>query len=191
MKLVRTKRANAASWNEIIDAAWENYKANGRDSIKDAFTEALADKAIQRYQTKIVNGFARVGVQIDQNEPLTLETLETIIEDRTGLEINGLSPEAITSAVDKLLAQKLSDALGVTVTTVLNKDELINSLDAAIKEAIRSGKAKELISRHAMRAARKWATYARRGITTKEDQRRVDLREYQRKYRRTHRLVWD
>lgn len=191
MKIVRTLRVDRGSWNDLIDSAYEHYKAGGRESVREAFTEAVADQVLKRYQDKIAAGFRRAGVEIDDGTPLTAEKLRTIIQDRTGLELTALTPEAVTAAVDKLLAQRLSVALGVTVTTVLDRDEMMRSLEGAVKEAIASGRASEFISAHAMRAARQFATFQRRGVETKDDQRRIMLAWYQKKYRRNNRMVWD
>lgn len=188
---IRKLRVDKGSWNDLIDAAYENYKARGRESIKEAFSEAIADKVLQRYQVKIAAGFRRAGVEIEDGEPLTAEKLLTIIKDRTGLEINNLSPEGVMSAVDRLLSERLSAAMGVTVTTVFDRQAMMAAMEESVKQAIRDGRAAEFIGKHAMRAARKYATFKRRGIESPEDHRRIMLAWYQKKYRRTHRLVWD
>lgn len=188
---IRKLRVDKGSWNDLIDAAYENYKARGRESIKEAFSEAIADKVLQRYQVKIAAGFRRAGVEIEDGEPLTAEKLLTIIKDRTGLEINTLSPEGVMSAVDRLLSERLSEALGVTVTTVFDRQAMMAAMEESVKQAIRDGRAAEFIGKHAMRAARQYATFKRRGIESPEDHRRIMLAWYQKKYRRTHRLVWD
>lgn len=188
---IRKLRVDKGSWNDLIDAAYENYKARGRESIKEAFSEAIADKVLQRYQVKIAAGFRRAGVEIEDGEPLTAEKMLTIIKDRTGLEINNLSPEGVMSAVDSLLSERLSAAMGVTVTTVFDRQAMMAAMEESVKQAIRDGRAAEFIGAQAMRAARKYATFKRRGIESTEDHRRVMLAWYQKKYRRTHRLVWD
>ena len=188
---IKKLRVDKGSWNDLIDAAYENYKARGRESIKEAFSEAIADKVLQRYQVKIAAGFRRAGVEIEDGEPLTAEKLLTIIKDRTGLEINNLTPEGVMSAVDRLLSERLSAAMGVTVTTVFDRQAMMAAMDESVKQAIRDGRAAEFIGKHAMRAARKYATFKRRGIESPEDHRRIMLAWYQKKYRRTHRLVWD
>lgn len=190
-RVIRRLRVDKGSWNDLIDSAYEHYKANGRESIREAFTEAVADKVIQRYQAKIAAGFRRAGIEIEDGEPLTADKLLTIVQDRTGLEINNLTPEGVTSAVDRLLSERLSAALGVQVTTVLDRQAMMASLDEAVKQAIRDGRAAEFISKKAMKAARQFATFKRRGIGSKEDQRRVMLRIYQKRYRRHNKLVWD
>lgn len=188
---IRKLRVDKGSWNDLIDAAYEHYKERGRESIKEAFSEAVADKVLQRYQVKIAAGFRRAGVEIEDGEPLTAEKLLTIIKDRTGLEINNLSPEGVMSAVDRLLSERLSAAMGVTVTTVFDRQAMMAAMDESVKQAIRDGRAAEFIGKHAMRAARKYATFKRRGIESPEDHRRIMLAWYQKKYRRTNRLVWD
>ena len=188
---IRKLRVDKGSWNDLIDAAYEHYKERGRESIKEAFSEAIADKVLQRYQVKIAAGFRRAGVEIEDGEPLTAEKLLTIIKDRTGLDINNLTPDGVMSAVDRLLAERLSAALGVTVTTVFDRQAMMAAMEESVKQAIRDGRAAEFIGAQAMRAARKYATFKRRGIESPEDHRRIMLAWYQKKYRRTHRLVWD
>lgn len=188
---IRKLRVDKGSWNDLIDAAYTNYKEHGRESIRDAFTEAVADKVLQRYQVKIAAGFRRAGVEIEDGEPLTAEKLVTIIQDRTGLDIQHLSPEGVTTAVDKLLAERLSALMGVTVTTVFDRDAMMAAMEESVKQAIRDGRAAEFIGKHAMSAARRFATFKRRGVESPEDHRRIMLAWYQKKYRRTHRLVWD
>lgn len=188
---IRKLRVDKGSWNDLIDAAYENYKARGRESIRDAFGEAVANKVLQRYQVKIAAGFRRAGVEIDESQPLTAEALLTIIQERTGLEINNLSPEGVMKAVDRLLAQRLSALMGVTVTTVFDREAMMAAMEESVKQAIRDGRAADFIGRHAMNAAQRYATFKRRGIESPEDHRRIMLAWYQKKYRRTHRLVWD
>lgn len=190
MKIVRTKRASAATWNDLIDSAWEHYKENGRESIRDAVTEAVADAAIKRYQDKIINGFRRAGIEIAPDEPLTAQTLAGVVAERTGLELESLSPDAVMGAVDKLLAERLSQALGVPVTTVFDRDAMLASINAAVLEAIRSGRAAEFVNKTAMKAARRYMTFKRRGIGP-EDAEKISARARQKKFRQTHRLVWD
>ena len=88
-------------------------------------------------------------------------------------------------------SERLSAAMGVTVTTVFDRQAMMAAMDESVKQAIRDGRAAEFIGKHAMRAARKYATFKRRGIESPEDHRRIMLAWYQKKYRRTHRLVWD
>lgn len=188
---IRRLRVDKGSWNDLIDAAYEHYKAGGRESIRDAFTQAVADKVIRRYQAKIVAGFARAGVVIDPDQVLTAEGLMTIIADRTGLEITNMTPEGVTAAVDKMLSERLSAALGVPVSTVMDRQAMMASMEEGIKQAIRDGRAAEFISAHTMRAARQYATFKRRGIEGPDMHRQIMLRWYQKKYRRNNKLVWD
>lgn len=188
-KLVAKVRANRGAINDLIDDAWASYKAHGRESWADAFKEATANKVVQRYETKIRNGFKRAGVELPEGE-LTLQSMEDVIKDRTGLELDGLSPDSVMAAVDKLLSARLSQAIGVPVSTVFDKDAMLESINAAVLEAIRSGRAAEFVNKAAMHAARRYMTYKRRGIDA-ADAKKLAARAAQKRYRATHRLVWD
>lgn len=188
-KIVHTYRANKGSINDFIDEVWTLYKAHGRESFGMAFSEAAANRVIARYETKIRNGFSRAGFELPAGE-LTQETMLGFVRETTGLDMDSLNPEAVTMAVDRLLAARLSQALGVQVTTVLDKDAMLASMNAAVLQAIRDGRAAEFVNKQAMRAARQYMTFKRRGIEP-EAKDRVANRRRQKRYRSKNRLVWD
>lgn len=187
-KIVHTLRVNKGVMNDLIELAWRHYKENGRESLPNAFTEAAADLAIKRYDEKIRNGFARAGVPLPAGE-LNAQTMLGIVQQQTGLELQNLSADGIVQAVDKLLSQRLSQALGVTVATVMDKDAMIASINAAVVQAIRDGRAGEFVNRHALHAARRYAAFKNAGIGP-ENAAKIAARMRARKYRKTHKLVW-
>lgn len=189
--IVARMRVDKGTWNELIEAAWINYKEHGRESIPNAFTEAVMDHVLRRYHTKIANGFARVGIYIDPEVPLTADGLALIINERTGLTIDTLTPQSVTAAIDRELSLRMTELLGVPIDSVLNPYEFRSALEQAAINAIHDGRATEFISRKAMAAARRYSTYQRRGLESPEDRKRLANREAQRRYRKTHRQVWD
>lgn len=189
IKLAR-ERVKAGMWNDVLEGAWERYKEGGRESLQGAFADEMADRAIQRYDGKIRTMFARGGVEIDAGQALTAASIAAIVSERTGLEIASLTPESIAGAVDKELSARLSEVLKVPVSTVLNKEQLMADVKEGVKLAIADGRAADLLSRAAVHSARVYATWKRRGIEAQERER-IQNAAAQKKYRRTHRLVWD
>ena len=112
-----------------------------------------------------------------------------VVRDQTGLEITNLDPEAITKAVDTLLAKRLSGALKVQVGTVFDRDALMASINSAVVQAIQSGRAGEWLSAKAYHAARRFATYQKRGVNM-ETAKVLAARARQKRYRGTHKLIW-
>ena len=187
-KLVSRLRVNRGAVNDLIDRAYENYKENGRESWSEAFKESAADMVIARYEVKIRNGFARAGLTLPEGE-LGQDELLQVVRDQTGLDIYNLNPDAVMQAVDRLLSNRLSQALGVNVSTVMDRDAMIASINASVVEAIRSGRAGKWLSGKAYRAARKMRTLRSRGVT-EETWEILDARRRQKKFRRTHHLQW-
>ena len=186
--IVRHVRVNKGIMNDLIELAWQHYKEHGRESIRDAFTEAAADMAIARYDEKIRHGFAREGVELPAGE-LTAQGMQAIISERTGLQLASLSPDGVLEAVDKLLSKRLGEALGVPVATVMDKDAMLASINEAVLQAIKSGRAADFVNRHAMHAARRYMAYKNAGVDTANIER-MSARKRARKYRKTHKLIW-
>lgn len=189
IKLAR-ERVKAGAWNDVLEGAWERYNAGGRESLQGAFAEEMADRAVQRYDGKIRAMFARGGVEIEEGQPLTAASIAAILSDKTGLQIDDIKPETIAGAIDRELSKKLSDVLKVPVSTVLDKERLLADVKEGVRLAIEDGRAADLLSRALVHSARVYATWKRRGIEAQE-QARIRNAAAQKKYRRTHRLVWD
>ena len=182
-------RVREGFWNDVIDAAWERYKAGGRESVRDALQDELIDRALGRYSEKIRAMFARGGVVIDPEQPITMAVLTELISERTGLELTDLSPETVSAAVDKELSGRLSEALQVPVSTVFDKERLKEDLKAGVRLAIADGRGAALLTKAMLKTARTYATWKRHGVEERE-QMQITNRAYQAKYRRTHRQVW-
>lgn len=187
-KLIANVRVSRGAVNDLIDRAWEHYKANGRDNWGDAFKEAAADQVISRYEVKIRNGFARAGLELPPGE-LSQDVMLQVVREQSGLELDNLNPDAVMAAVDKLLSKRLSQALDVTVTTVFDKDAMLQSINQAVIQAIRDGRGAQWLTGKAYKAARRMQTLRLRGVT-EEAAAAMDLRRRQKKFRRTHKLEW-
>ena len=188
IKLARL-RVREGFWNDVIEGAWERYKAGGRESVRDALSEELLDRALGRYAEKIRAMFARGGIDIDPEQPITAEFLARLLSERTGLDFSDLSPEAITAAVDKELSQRLSEALQVPVSTVFDKEKLKEDLKAGIRLAIADGRGAALLTKAMLKSARAYATWKRRSVSERE-QWQIMSRSYQAKYRLSYKQTW-
>ena len=188
IKLARL-RVREGFWNDVIEGAWERYKAGGRESVRDALSEELIDRALGRYAEKIRAMFARGGIDIDPEQPITADFLARLLSERTGLDFSDLSPEAITAAVDKELSQRLSEALQVPVSTVFDKEKLKEDLKAGIRLAIADGRGAALLTKAMLKSARAYATWKRRSVSERE-QWQIMNRSYQAKYRLSYKQTW-
>ena len=188
IKLARL-RVREGFWNDVIEGAWERYKAGGRESVRDALSEELIDRALGRYAEKIRAMFARGGIDIDPEQPITADFLARLLSERTGLDFSDLSPEAITAAVDKELSQRLSEALQVPVSTVFDKEKLKEDLKAGIRLAIADGRGAALLTKAMLKSARAYATWKRHSVSERE-QLQIMNRSYQAKYRLSYKQTW-
>lgn len=183
-------RVREGFWNDVIEGAWERYKAGGRESISEAMNDELVDRALGRYADKIRAMFARGGIDIDPSQEITADFLAQLLSDRTGLQIDDLSPESISAAVDKELSARLSDVLQVQVTSVFDKEQLKASLMDGIRLAIADGRGAALLTKAMIKSARAYATWKRYSVEEHE-KRRILNRGYVAKYRLTHRQTWN
>lgn len=183
-------RVREGFWNDVIDGAWERYKAGGRESVRDALSQELLDRALARYGDKIRAMFARGGLPIDPETPITVEVLTELIKDRTGLPLTELTPAAVSSAVDQDLAGRLSEALQVSISSVFDKERLKEELKSEIRKIIADGRGASLLTKAMVKTARSYATWKRHGVEGMEKQR-IQNRAYQARYRQSYKLVWD
>lgn len=181
-------RAGEGYERELATAAWEAFKRG--DDITAAVTSDLIDRGINRYSDKIGSMLRRGGFDVEDGEVLTASKIAQIVSDKTGLDLSDMSPDGVKQAVDTWAAARLSERLGLTVTTVLDIDALKLQIDAAVTEAIASGAALELVSKRLRARAGRVATWARAGYD-ESTQRKVMMAIAQKKYRRNNRMVWD
>lgn len=188
---VNTKRAVAGEARDIIDEVIDRYSA-GEDleTAWNATLEAAADRAAQRFEPKIRAAFGRAGIDLPEGA-LTIEGIKSAIAERAGLDAGEeLTIESISRAVDNTVSSKISQALGVEVPSIMDAGGVQEALRAAVKQAIASGQAARLIGRALNVSIRKIATW-RAAQIAEEDHKRIMSALYQKRYRRTHRLVWD
>lgn len=187
MNIVHTKRAVRGSVADIAEAVVDRYAAG--EPLSQAVADSVADKIAQRFEVKIRNGFSAAGVELPEG-PLTADVLKDVIAERTGLELESMSPADVVRAVDAELSRRLSERLGVPVPTVLDAAALVQSLKDYIAEELRSGRGAALLSRAALKAARRMKAL-REAQSEEEELRRARNRLYQKRYRATHREVWE
>lgn len=166
--------------NAILDALTND------EPVTDAVVQVLLDSAIERYQGHIAAMLRRGGFDVEDGEPITIDLLMERISAATGLELDDLSIESITSAVDSLAAERLSSALGIDVSTVMDTGTLLDELEAGAVAAFADG-ASGLVSSRLYNQARNAATWARLGV----DKKQVQNVLAQRKYRQSNIYDWD
>ncbi|WP_367846259.1 hypothetical protein [Rhodoferax sp. WC2427] len=189
MDKIATARATAGILNDLVDAAFDHHQNTGSwVGLSAVLEERLTTRALERFEPKIRNMFERAGVPLPDG-PLTSETMAQVISERTGLEVEHLTPSGITSAIDKKLSVDLSLDLGIDLGSVLSAG-LKSAIEAGIKHEIETGRGAALISKYLMRRVRKNAAFTQAGYQQKIDQKKVMNRINQARYRRTHKQVW-
>lgn len=186
MKIALDRADSGIVW-EWAQGIYAELKA-GRD-VGPAVRDGLIAAALVKCQPHVTAALRRVGIDLPTDEPLTLESIRNAINDKTGLDIADLSEDGVTAAIDAQLARRLSDKLGIEVTSVRDPDALREQVKAAAIDAIRSGRANALISRATINRVRVAATWARAGVPVDERAQYL-ARWYQKKYRRKHKQAW-
>lgn len=185
--LISRARVDRGAINDLIADAWEHYKAGGRESIQSAFGEAVADMVIRRYEDKIRNGFSRAGLELPAD--LNSATILEVVRTQTGLEIDNLDPDAVATAVDRLLSKRVSAALQVNITSVFDKEQIIAGINDAVIASIKSGRASKWVSGKVFKSARRYMAFKNAGLNAATADR-LAARARMKKYRETHKLVW-
>lgn len=183
-----TTRAHEGLERDIAMSVWERYKA-GEDAGQ-LVQETIVQLAIDRYRPKIEAALRRAGLPIEDGQDLTIESIKDAINAKTGLDLDDLTPDAIADAMKAKIAAELSQVLGVEVTDIEDIEGLKAQLLEAAVLAVKSGRANKLINRMQIGRIRRAATWARAGFGP-DDQAKILGAWYQKKYRRTHRQVWD
>lgn len=181
-------RANVSSSIDVLESMWDGHGAGLTWS--EAAGQVVAEKALERYQTHLAAAFARYGVQLDPGEQITVPVLLRVINEKTGLDVANLTPDGLSMAVDAHLAGRVSELLGVQVSSVHNLDGLKQNLIDAAKAAVISGRATKLISRGMITKMRAMKAFKDAGVIGELERLKVANRAYQKKYRRTHKEVW-
>lgn len=187
---VATLRANEGMANDILDQISDAYFERGL-SVGEAIDEvqdSLIQRAIERYSEKIRAALSRAG--LDLQGEITIDAIKQAVIDKTGLQLDDLTPEAMIEAVDSLAASRLSEATGVPINSVMSGEGLGEQIKEGVRKAIENGTAETLILKGMGKAARAVVTWRRAGFD-EDAQRRAMNAHAQKKYRRTHRMVWD
>lgn len=157
--------------------------------VDDALEAELSERAVARYEPHLRAAFERYGVPIEQDAPITVDTLLGAIKLKTGLEIEELSVDGVTSAVDGEVSRRVSSLLGVEIDSMMVLDKVKEALVKSAVEAVASGRATRLISKAIIRRIRSGATWSQQGVPT-DDRKTILNREYQRRWRKKYKQVW-
>lgn len=185
---VNTARANAGIINDIVDATIDQWVAG--DEFEACLTSAqtqIADIALQRHGEKVRAGLARSGLELPNGE-LSVGLIAGALSDKTGIDFSDFSPEGILSAVDGMLARRLSEVTGIEIDSLMGND-LSTSIRVAVRAALRAGHGKRILGVIMERRARRLATLRRLNSDNIEF-KRLRNRKYQAEYRKNNKLVW-
>lgn len=152
--------------------------------------EGLANLALDRYDTRIRAKLKKLGLHVPDDGPFTVQTISDNIKAHTGLELDSLTKEGIMQAVDGALSREFSEKFGVTITSVFNPETLRSEVKAALLVKIQDGTAYGFVKGPVLRKLREIAALRRAGKSA-DDGKKLRNAAYQKKYRRTHKLVWD
>lgn len=185
---IKLERANVSNSINVLESIWDGHAAGLTWS--EAAGQVVAEQALQRYQVHLAAAFARYGVVLEPGEQITVPVLLRVINEKTGLNVDNLTPDGVALAVDTVLAGRVSAALGVEVASVQNLDGLKQNLIDAAKQAVISGRATKLISRGMITKIRAMKAFKDAGVNEEKERLAVMNRAHQKKYRRTHKEVW-
>lgn len=185
---VAMQRAADGLGLEFARQLYDGIKAGGE--VGPAVREAMVNAALAKLRPHVVAALRRAGLVVPDDVELTPDALREAINASTGLQIETLDPDGIKAAINDRVAARLSEVLGVEVTQVMDPDALRAEVRAAAVRSVQSGRASALLSAVDIRRLRESATWVRAGIGP-DDRRKYLLRWYQKKFRRTHREVWD
>lgn len=152
--------------------------------------ESVVDFALNRYDERIRAKLKRLGLDVPDDGPFTVQTISDNIKAHSGLELDSLTKEGVMQAVDGALSREFSEKFGVTVSSVFNAETLKSEVKAALLEKIQDGTAYGFVKGPLLRKVREIAALRRAGKTG-EDGKKLRNAAYQKKYRRTHKSVWD
>lgn len=185
---IRTLRAGEGLETDIAQQVYDRYKAG--DDLVDSIKGAMVQLAVDRFRPKIEAAMRAAGLQIADGQELTADTLVQAIKEKTGLELESLTPEGIADALDARIARELSTALGVEVSSVKNLENLKAELLASAVRSVQSGRASALMTAHVIKRVRAVSTWSKAGVEVPDRVKTMGAL-YQKRYRRTHRQVWD
>jgi hypothetical protein len=186
---VAMERAKDGTLSDIINR-WLDYMDAGLP-FTEAVQAELADLAVMHYSKPLGAALRRHGFNVEDGEVIDGQVLTRCINEKAGLNIQSLTADGVKSALDEKVSGRMSDLLGVEVQTIMDVDKLKEALLAGALEAVQSGRATKLITGAIIRKIKKKKAWDEGGVATDVDRAKLLNRAYQKKYRRTHRLVWD
>jgi hypothetical protein len=151
--------------------------------------EAVADWVIARYDVRVRARLAAMGLEVDGEGPITVDAIREAVQAKSGLQIDELTPEGITEAVNKKLASELSAVLGFEVSTVFDSEALKSEVKEQVLQALAGGHGAGIIAGDTLEELKAAATFARAGLVG-DEKRKAQARYRQKKYRRTHSQIW-
>jgi superfamily II RNA helicase len=187
MKMANLDRAKAGSLFDVYESIRDKMEAG--QTLSEAGQEALADRVVQRYSTHIKAAFRKYNFNLQDDEVLDSQTLVRCINEKSGMDIRSLTPDGVLAGVDKMISGRMSELLGVEVTTLTNLEAAKQSLINAAVQSVRSGRASALISKAMIKKIKEKKTWRDNGVSEVKSQAMLNA-WYQKKFRRTHVGVW-
>ena len=182
MTRFKTKRGNEGIAERIQEQAADGDVSEG--------WEAVADWALNRYDTRVRARLRVMGIDVPDDGPLTVQNMLEAVRSKSGLDIVDLTPQGVTDAVDKRLAVELSRALGFEVSTVFNQDALKLEVKGRVLELLADGRGGAVVSGRSLTSLRAAATFAAQGFGP-DERKKAQNRFKQKKYRKSNKLVWN
>jgi hypothetical protein len=183
---------SSAGW--IGDLAVNVRRALNRDTtVADVYIQDLIDAGIGRFSDNITAALRRGGFDVEDGEVLTPEKMGQIFEEQTGLPVDSitqLNADDVVAEIDRQASEKLSEALGFDVGSLLDADALARSIQDGIEQKISELSTDDLEqylpagSLDRLRARQTWERYGM-------DRRTVQNCLAQRKYRKSNTWTYD
>ncbi len=187
---INTARAGEALESETARYVWERVK-NG-DELTSIAGDELADWAIEKYRPHVIHAMQRAGLEVPDNiTQLSAADVVQIIGDGLELQLDSLDPDSIADAMDARLSREVGRKLGIEITTLRNAESIKQACIDAVMEAVRSGKANQLISKWMVRRFKTAKAWAEAGIAAGDERRLVRNRISQRAWRKRYKWVWN
>ncbi len=188
---VATVRENKGMAGDVLEEVAGLYFEQGMpfEDALESVKESLIQKAVDRYSDKIRSALQRAGLDLPEGA-LTLDGIKAAIIEKSGLEMNDLTPEAMVGGIDKLASSSLSRATGIPIASVADGQALGDIIKAGVRTAIDNGTAEKLIMGGLSQKARAVVTWRKNGFDP-EAEKKAKNAYYQKRYRRSHKLVWD
>lgn len=186
--LVATARANSGLINDIVDATIDQWIGGADfDACLSSAQTQIADQALARHGDKVRAGLSRAGLELPA-DTLSSALVAQALSDKSGIDFTDFSPGGILNAVDRMLANRLSEVTGIKITSVLGND-LQTSVKVGVRAALRAGHGKRIIGSIMERRARQAVTLKRMN-SDRAELKKLKNRAHQAKWRETHKLVW-